>query len=180
MKPGLLISMLVVSGLLTSCNNAPVIDDTSSRLNTIPVGSTFTLNKVITISPDMTSIYLQSGKTGQESEMNIYYPNCKFELFTISESERTVKPDTFTVTRVVNEFEESSLDGMQYAGPTVVADSGPQFYNFMTVMYLSSGKQPDVHRMTCKIWDYIYKESYPSIDQIREAVGDYFSLTIKQ
>ena len=180
MKPGLLITLLVVSGLLASCNNVPAVEDTSSRFFTIPIGSTFTLNKAIKISPDMTSLYLQSGKTGKENEMNIYYPNCKFELFTISEKARTVEPDSFKVTRVVNEFEEAAMDGARFAGPIIVVDSGPQFYNFKTIMYLESAKQPDVFRMTCQIWDYIYKDSYPSIDQMRMAVGYVFTITVAE
>ena len=92
-----------------------------------------------------------------------------------------VKPDVFTVTRVVNQFEQVSLDGVRYAGPIIVADDGgPMFYNYMTTMYLKSEKQPDVFRITCQVWDYIYNETYLSIDQMREAVGDVFTISIAE
>lgn len=177
----LLLILLLVSGLLAGCNNTSVVGDTSSRFFDMPVGSTFTLNQEVSILPHSTSTYLQFGRTGPNIRVNTYHPNCRFEVFSISESERVVKPDVFTVTRVVNQFEQVSLDGVRYAGPIIVADDGgPMFYNYMTTMYLESEKQPDVFRITCQIWDYIYNETYLSIDQMREALGDVFTISIAE
>jgi hypothetical protein len=173
--------LLFISGLLAGCNNTSVVGDTSSRFFDMPVGSTFTLNREITILPHSTSTYVQFARTGPDLRVNTYHPNCRFEVFSISESERVVKPDVFTVTRVVNQFEQVSLDGVRYAGPIIVADDGgPMFYNYMTTMYLKSEKQPDVFRITCQVWDYIYNETYLSIDQMREAVGDVFTISIAE
>jgi hypothetical protein len=45
-------------------------------------------------------------------------------------------------------------------------------------MYLESKIQPDVFRMNCKRWDWPAIGEFLSINEMRQALGDYFTLTL--
>ncbi len=180
MKHYLLSVALIITLPLTACTEANVIKDTSSQFYSVTVGATFTLNRPITILPNMTSVYLQNGKTSSSRDIDFYYPNCKFELYTISESERTVQPDTFVVTRIIDDAENASIDEVLYASLASGGSDGPLFLNYLTMMYLKSEKQPDVYRITCQNWDDVPDGKYLSIDQMRQALGDVFTLTLAE
>ena len=179
MRHYLLVVALVITLPLTACTEAKVMKDTSSQFYSVTVGATFTLNRQITIPPDMTSVYLQNGKISGTRDIDFYYSNCKFELYTISESERTVQPDTFVVTRIIDDS-EASLNNLHFASLALVRGDGPIFLNYLTMMYLKSEKQPDVYRITCQNWDDVADGKYLSIDQMRKALGDVFTLTLAE
>ena len=105
--------------------------------------------------------------------------SCKFELYTISEQARQVRPDTFVVTRIVDQSEDVSVGWPRYAA-LVMGRDGPVHLTFSTTMYLESRIQPDVFRMTCKRWDWPAIGEYLSINEMRQALGDYFTLTLAE
>ena len=162
--------------LLGACSSE-VVRDENSQFFSVPPGSTFALNRDITIQPDQTSVYLQNGSITPVGNVDFYKPNCKFELYTISEQARVVKPDTFTVTRIVDRREDVSTRWPRYAG-LVMGSDGPSHLTFSTTMYLESQLQPDVFRMDCKRWDWPPTGEFLSINEMREALGDYFTLTL--
>lgn len=170
----------LASALLTACGSSQAVRDENSQFYSVPLGSTFTLNREITIQPDQTSVYLQNGKIEPVSNVDFYRPNCKFELYTISEQARIVKPDTFVVTRIVDQREDVSTKWPVYAGLGMAYGDGPIHLTFSTTMYLESRIQPDVFRMNCKQWDWPATGEFLSINQMRQALGDYFTLTLAE
>ena len=169
--------------LLGACGGSQVARDENSQFFSIPVGSTFTLNRELTVDPDRTSVHLQNGRVSPVRGIDIYRPNCKFELFTISERARTVEPDTFVVTRIVDQLEDVSTQRPLYASLSVAeggggGNGGPLHQNYSTIMWLESNKQPDVFRLSCRRWDFINLGEYLSINEMRQALGDYFTLTL--
>ncbi len=171
---------LIPAALLTACDNSQVVKDEDSQFYSVSVGSTFTLNREITIQPDQTSVYLQFGKIELVKNIDFYKPHCKFELYTISEQARLVKPDTFVVTRIVDQKENVATKATAYAGLEMTHVDGPLILTFLTAMYLESRMQPDVYRMTCKRWDWPVLGEYLSINEMRQALGDYFTLTLAE
>ena len=169
---------LISAALLSACDNSQVVKDENSQFYSVTPGSTFTLNREVTIQPDNTSIYLQNGKIELVKNIDFYKPNCKFELYTISEQARQVKPDTFVVTKVVDQSEDVSAKWPTYAGLGMALGDGPVHLTFSTTMYLESKLQPDVFRMSCKRWDWPATGEYLSINEMRQALGDYFTLTL--
>ena len=168
----------ISAALLSACDNSQVVKDENSQFYSVTPGSTFTLNREVTIQPDNTSIYLQNGKIELVKNIDFYKPNCKFELYTISEQARQVKPDTFVVTKVVDQSEDVSAKWPTYAGLGMALGDGPVHLTFSTTMYLESKLQPDVFRMSCKRWDWPATGEYLSINEMRQALGDYFTLTL--
>jgi hypothetical protein len=169
---------LISAASLSACDNSQAVKDENSPFYSVSVGSTFTLNREITIQPDQTSVYLQFGKIELVRNLDFYKPHCKFELYTISEQARVVKPDTFVVTRIVDQREDVSRESPLYAGLGMAYDTGPVNLTYSTAMYLESKKQPDVFRMDCKHWDWPNIGEYLSINDMRQALGDYFTLTL--
>ena len=166
--------------LLGACSNQ-VAKEENSQFFSVPIGSTFTLNRELTIEANQTTVYLQNGRIELVGNIDIYHPNCKFELFTISEQARTVEPDTFVVTRVVDQREDVSRQWPLYASLTVAeSGGGPMHETYATTMWLESRKQPDVFRMSCRRWDWVNMGEYLSINEMRQTLGDYFTLTLAQ
>lgn len=178
-KPIISIS-LPAAVLLAACSSSQTVKDEDSPFYSVPLGSTFTLNLEITIQPDQTSVYLQNGKIEPVGNVDFYKPNCKFELYTISEQSRLVKPDTFVVIRIVDQIEDVSTKWPVYAGFGMAHGDGPINLTFSTTMYLDSKIQPDVYRMECKRWDWPAIGEYLSINEMRQALGDYFTLTLAE
>ena len=169
---------LLSAALLSACDNSQVVKDENSQFYSVSPGSTFTLNREVTIQPDNTSVYLQNGKIEPVKNIDFYKPHCKFELYTISEQARVVKPDTFVVTKIVDQSEDVSTKWPTYAGLGMAFGDGPVHLTFSTTMYLESSLQPDVFRMNCKRWDWPATGEYLSINEMRQALGDYFTLTL--
>ncbi len=169
---------LISAALLTACDNSQVVKDENSQFYSVSPGSTFTLNLEVTIQPDNTSVYLQNGKIESTNNVDFYKPHCKFELYTISEQARVVKPDTFVVTKIIDEREDVSTKWPTYARLGMAFGDGPVHLTYSTTMYLESSIQPDVFRMNCKRWDDPAFGEYLSINEMRQALGDYFTLML--
>ena len=169
---------LFCAALLSACDNSLAVRDENSQFFSVPLGSTFTLNREITIQPDQTSVYLQNGSIVLVRDVDFYRPHCKFELFTISEQARVVDPDTFVVTRIVDQREDVSTEWPRYAALGMSGVDGPVHLTYSTTMYLESKIQPDVFRMNCKQWDWPATGEFLSINEMRQALGDYFTLML--
>jgi hypothetical protein len=172
-----LFSVLLAALILAACEHPPIKDE-SSEFYSVPVGSTLVLNSEITIPPDEVSILMQNGVIEKSANINFYYPNCKFELYSMSENARVVRPDSFQITKVVDENEFTDLQKTGYAGLGGMVHDAPETITYATVMYLNSEIQPDVYRMTCKHWESIIDNKYLSISEMRKAMGEIFTLNI--
>jgi hypothetical protein len=180
-RPILSIAVLAAAAL-TACANRQMVKDEDSPFYSVPVGSLFTLNHEITIQPDHTSVYLQYGSPGADSDVDFYKPHCVFELFSISDKARVVKPDSFVVTKIVDQSEDVATGWPTFAalGMGIVFGDGPVHLTFSTTMYLESKVQPDVYRLTCQRWDWPNIGEYLSINEMRQALGDYFTLILAE
>ncbi|MGD2054853.1 MAG: hypothetical protein PVG45_12165 [Gammaproteobacteria bacterium] len=178
-----ILSIAVLAGVsLMACDSRQMVKDEDSPFYSVPVGSRITLDREITIPPDHTSVYLQNGGPGADSDVDFYKPHCVFELFTISDEARVVRPDTFVVTKIVDQSEDAATGWPTYAalGMGIVFGDGPVQLTFSTTMYLESKIQPDVYRLTCKRWDWPNTGEYLSINEMRQALGDYFTLILAE
>ena len=146
---------------LTACVSNTVKDE-SSPFYSVPAGSTLTLNRDITVPGGKVAVYVQDGKLLGYNDVDWYRPNCKFELYTMSEQPRQVSADSFRITKVVDEIESSSLQGrVQYANMMLgFGIDQSRVFNYATMMHLHSELQPDVFRMTCQHWEDIADDRY--------------------
>jgi hypothetical protein len=169
--------LLLLSVTLAACQYVPPRGEDSPLISP-QAGSMLHLNRPLRIAAHNASVIIRDGKP-EYSYFRLggaYYPHCDFELRTRAKVERVVEPDIFTVTRVVREIENVML------APVVVASSdganGPPHENYMTILYLHSDRQPDVLRMTCQHWEDPNDGQHLTIKQIRQALGDLFTLQL--
>lgn len=179
------VSML---SIITACS-VNTVKDEDSEFYAVPVGSKLILNQDATIRGGQVAIYVQNGEILRYKEVNKYHPNCKFEIYTISEQPRSVQADTFEIIKVVDEIESSSLqNNVQLAALDNMAINivalglldHSQMFNYATMLYLSSDQQKDVYRMTCQHWEDVRDDRHLSISQMRQAMGEIFTLKIKE
>jgi hypothetical protein len=174
----IIIPVLLLVGL-AAC--APAISrDETSYFYSVPVGSTIELKQTVTILPEQVAVLMQYGQYRTESNLDKYYPHCKFEIYSIAETRRTVQPDRFTIIRVVDSMEETTQLPMQPLASLNFSAGGPSVYNYITEMYLRSDRQPGVYRMTCMHWESIIDDRYLTVQQMREAMGELFTLELVQ
>lgn len=177
--------MVLVLVVSSACNSVYETKDENSYYYAVPVGSSIVLNQEVTISGDQVATYVQNGELMSYDAVNKYYPNCKFEIYTMSEQPRTVEPDAFEIIKVVDEIESSSIKksiqlavrGNAYAFGML---DRSHVFNYATMMYLKSEKQKDVYRMTCQHWEDMRDDRYLTVAQMRQAMGDVFTLEIKE
>lgn len=175
--------------LITACSTDDVKDE-GSIFYAVPVGSMLMLNQEVTVAGGQVAVYVQDGELMHFKDVNNYRPNCKFEIYTMSERSRNVQAGSFEIIKVVDEIESSSLKndvrlaaldfsmGSNHLAMGMLDHS--LVFNYATMMYLSSDKQKDVYRMTCQHWEAIMDDRYLSIAQMREAMGEVFTLKIKE
>ena len=173
-----------VLAVLAACSTNDSKNETSYYY-AVPVGSSIVLHQHVSISGDQVATYVQNGELMPYDSVNKYLPNCKFELYTMSEQSRTVDPDTFDITRVVDEIESSSLSKdihVALHGDALMLGMLDRSYmfNYATMMYLKSENQKDVYRMTCQHWEDLRDDRHLTIEQMRQAMGEIFTLNIKR
>ncbi len=169
--------------LLVGCSVNDAKDE-DSTFYAVPVGSTLVLNQQVNIRGDQVAVYVQNGELMQYKEVDFYLPNCKFEIYTMSEQARTVSPDRFEIIKVVDDIESSAI---QKSTRLAALDDAITFgmldksyvFNYATLMYLRSEQQKDVYRMTCQHWEDVMDDRHLSVTQMRQAMGDIFTLEIK-
>jgi hypothetical protein len=161
--------------VLISCQPAVAGDETSPYYK-VPVGSTLTLHQPLTIQPNHASVHMQDGILMPASRIDNYYPSCEFEVNTLAKEHTLIRPDTFTITKVVQEHDFTTDDSVI----STFNSGGDSAVDYMTVLYLKSSRQPDVLRMTCTHWDEPIDAEYLSINEMRKAMGKIFTLNISQ
>lgn len=178
-----------MSVLLTACSSNAVKDE-DSIFYAVPVGSVLVLNQQVTVTGGQVAVYVQDGELMLYRDVDKYRPNCKFEIYTMSERSRNVQAGSFEIIKVVDEIESSSLrNEVQLAAFDFSMTSNhiamgmldhSLVFNYATMMYLKSDEQKDVYRMTCQHWEAIMDDRHLSIAQMREAMGEVFTLKIKE
>ena len=177
--------VLILFVLLAACQTPPEQGEQAPAYLAITPGSELILNQPLSIMPNSVSVYLQYGKLMGYRELDRYYANCKFELYSMSESMREVKPDRFLVARVTTEEEIVSREMPRLAGKGIGigihfgnGDGGPTAVIYTVVIYLQSAEQPDVFRLSCQHWDDPAWGDQLTLEDVRKALGNVFTLKI--
>jgi hypothetical protein len=128
----------------------------------IPSGSTFTLQTAITVKPPGATVYFQDAQLVVKSAVDPGYVYCMFALDKPAAAARKIKRQVFTVKNV--EFDEREIGNTRKVAS-------------VTIMSLDAKHPADAARMTC-LWPK--KDSAFGVvtaDEIRGALGNYFTLT---
>ncbi|MFO8025968.1 hypothetical protein [Thiohalophilus sp.] len=171
-------------GLLGACQAPPFSPD--SPLTGVPVQSTLILHEPLTLPPRTVSLWFQNGKQQKESNLDRYYPHCKFETLRMQDVSKIVQPDTFVIHKVVR-WDDYATQPVQLAHNRFISgltpgdsDGGLSHVNTATEMFLRSGRQPDVYRLVCSQWEDAAEANHVTINQIRRVLGEIFTLKLPE
>lgn len=151
-----------------------------SPLSRVPLQSTLVLHEDLTIKANTVSLWFQQGEQIPEKLLDHYQPHCKFETYKMQAADKPVRADRFSIHNVVR-WDDYAMLGVQLAAVTIGIgtfgsgdDASP--VNMATEMFLHSEQQPDVYRLVCSQWNDATTGEHVTINEIRHALGEYFSL----
>jgi len=160
--------------LLLGCSSITTTD-VSSPLYTLPEGSTLELHQAISFPPHLARVFMQNGKLSAEKSIDKYHPYCEFEITTLSNDIQLIKPDQFEIYKAIDNEHEVNRYFM-FASLFMSSVDGPIILGYASEFYLRSQKQPQVRLMTCLRWDDPGPRRYLSLTDIRQALGNIFSI----
>ncbi len=172
-------SALLLVALLAACETAYKDGRPNERSAEfwVPVDSKLVLHRRIEIAPGQGKAYLQNGRLLPWYDVNQYAPYCALALQASREVAQRVGADEFVVRKVSQRFLFTLA-----AGPLVRAQrerSDAMTYEVLaTVMQVHSERQADVRALTCASWGLPQGRSYLTVEQIRRALGGYFTLEL--
>ena len=182
MKTPLLVLLTLA---LTACQTSAEFPVTSPYFQ-IPIGSRLVLHQPIEIPPNAATVRLQFGKIVSRAHTQEFEPVCVFESKLVGEAAQRIAPDSFEITRVRRDSSMLSAQAAPSSGLIKTfwrGDVGSSRQYYKTEMSLRSTKQPQILYMTCQ---YAWEPGLGSFDdprpltiaEIRQALGDYFSLRL--
>ena len=175
--------LIVLVVLLVSACQQPVVRDEDSPRYRVAVGSHIVLNRALTIPKRRARVFIQDGTVTTLWKMDIYRPFCNFEVYTLSEGNSRIEPDSFVVTGV-REDDEQVVDGgdghrlvPRFAG----ADGHAITLIIRFVRHsIRSDSQPDVIYFTCYGgFAEPFDVAYPTIREMRKTLGELVTIELK-
>ena len=148
--------LVIIAAIVSSCASLQS-DDPDSMSFSIPKGSTLSLNKKLTIPHSDTHAVVQNGQEITDKNKNEYAINCRLDLKEFGP--RTIKPETFAITR--------TEDGKNWI-------SQPSILRFYTEVYLASDKGADIIKMVCQEYGDQIDRNF-TVAEMQQALGDYFT-----
>ena len=143
------------------------------------MGSKIIVTQGLKIYPASGRVFIQNGKMISLSERDQYEYYCWFLSWIVKEETiQTIEPDTFTIYRM--ELDEEVVNINQpYPIARLIKVNGISYFEYITTLYLKSGKQPNVLRLTC-----LHREDlsdnlqHLTVSQIRKVIKGIFSLQL--
>lgn len=132
-----------------------------------------TLEQDFPIRADRSSEFIQDGKIRFFEGVSEYDPHCKLELRAIADTKRVIRPETFTVRRIYRQEDFVGYRRMIVAGD---GDSGQIMST--TYLFLQSGKQPDIFRLSCMRLDQAFYARHVTVQEMRDTLGDLVTLSL--
>lgn len=177
------LAALLLVFVLSACQIPPGQRE-EAHFYEVPPGSTLILNRRIFIPPYELKIYIQNGRLAQGA--NQYYPFCKFEVRHKKDHPQAIEPDAFEIRRVdrvrslfVKADRPYALTGAAIGGGIFEKEGKPTPRVHGSRMFLHSDRQPEVYQLVCgHLQDPNIEARYLSIQQIRETLGDIFTLKL--
>ncbi|MEZ5582250.1 MAG: hypothetical protein R3F37_05210 [Candidatus Competibacteraceae bacterium] len=165
--------------LLTACRSRPHQYDEDSPFSQVPDNSSLTLHQTLTIAPYSLKVYVQNGQISYGPINTTRFANSKCakskkhrKLSNLMTSSRQGPPS-------------NRLDGGHVSRQTLTAglesfdanDGKPSPILYATQLFLISDRQPHVYKLSCgHLQDPGLEARHLSINQIRQALGDIFTL----
>ena len=176
-----LVAVLVLLSLSACQSDAlRLVDDSMfARLS----GGTFSLHRDVVIAPGRTTITFQNGTTSHGASE--FEPRCELEVRDILDTPQTIPAGSYRIGKVtgmqrfVNRPPAGSLLAAMDDQVRLADDSSDLWYMYTYRMPLFGEQQEDAPHLICGgAYDYAFYVRYPTLQEMREALGDYATLAL--
>ena len=173
--------VIALAVLLSGCQayyEKHVLGNEKSPVFQVPVDSTFTLHRALTVSPHRKRVYFQNATIVRRQDVNEYHTYCGLELHTEKGITQRVNPDKFVVRKVYQDHIFYVAQGERLHVAQRDNSNGEGYRAVAMVMELLSQQQPDVVKMLCVEWGMPQDIAYITIARIRQILGDILTLDL--
>jgi hypothetical protein len=150
------VTVLWLSFITGGCTTTGSTDPSSINFG-VPPGSRLVLHREVHIGAEYSHARFQAGE--QTAGVDRYEVNCRLEQRDLGPT--TLVPDSFLITRSGRQREWINH---------------PHTMRFYMEFHLRSERQPGVRKLVCQHWDGPLTGRPVTVTQIRQALGDSFSL----
>ncbi len=173
---------VVIALSLTGCADAPLTKSNPGLYN-VPKGSILRLNEPLTIPSRKARTGIQFGKPTRGVDK--WQPYCEVVVNTISDSQATIVPGDYRVTRTRRAqipYAGSTPDGGNMLASTtgseiVVAQASSYAWLYQTTVSLESSDYPDIRQIECgAVFGTGYEARHMTIREFETAVGKVITL----
>jgi hypothetical protein len=158
--------------------------DDNSPYSKVTAGSSISLRQKIEVPPGVTRVFMQDGRI--TAAYNRYAANCNIEVRKLdNQAVQYVEPGDYIVSKVQNTLEEVvSLQPLQVAALNMklagMDDGGAMMVYQGYHLWLQS-EDPNVMRLSCRgAFAEQVDARPPSINEIRQSLGDIMSLSMNE
>jgi hypothetical protein len=177
-----LLSIAAVLLFLTACHS-DALRHRQALLFEQLAGGRFTLHRDITIDPGTVRVIFQEGTAGQGASE--YQPRCELEVNLILDTPQTIHAGGYRIGKVrgMQRFVRRPTDRIMLAAagnPVLLADdTSNEWYMHTYRMQLLDEHQADAPTLTCGgAYNFAFYARYPTLQEMRAALGDYATLTL--
>jgi hypothetical protein len=145
-------------------------------------GGSFVLHRDVSIGPSYAHIVFQGGVAAHGASE--FEPRCELEVRKVMETTQTIPAGHFRIGKVrgVQRYVGQPGANMVAAAGGAIQladDSSNEWYMYTYHMQLLSEEQAEPPVLICGgAYDYPFYARYPALQEIREALGDYATLTL--
>ena len=184
-KQVIMLVPVVALALLAACSVSPPNIPTPAYKQVHPAQQ-FTLTQPVTIPPDKAAVYLQNGRVVDFKLVNLRVPNCRLVVNGLSEQERIVQPDSFTLIRLHYDSTFVMNGNIKVATllltPSMLTQVGmsndiaPIAEEYTTSFYFKPKPDSIVSHLICAHWEDPHDGHHLSLQQIRQALGSIIEI----
>lgn len=173
---------LLAALLLSACQTTSGLDRNSPYFQ-YPANMRLALLHALEVPPASATVRLQFGRVVPRNGVEETEPYCILELDTVRDAPQRVAPENFFVTgvqrRVASIAALPAAPGLRKVSTD--RDGGPSHLYYITEFRLRAIAQPQVRSLTCmsnQMAPGIAIMRHLTLKEIRQALGDYFSLDL--
>jgi hypothetical protein len=156
-------SLVLLTVILTGCQNARHGADPEPPPQSVTTGSTFTVTRDFLIPSGDSGVYFQDSRLYPQGEIQSNYPFCEFSLPAATSAGQVIRSGQFRVNGV--EYDEQAV------GPGGMTVSVTE----LSLEETSSGKP---YRMNCMLPLLSQRARFVSPAEIQGALGEYLNLKV--
>ncbi len=168
--------------LLAGCQSTGLFKSDDSQPLLVPVGSSITLHQPLVFEIGYSRSFIQFGKPVRVAELRKRYPYCRFYRYEHPDEmqqERTLRPDTFRVSRSYRAMDLPLTGGSGIIFGADAEGFGPPDDNtHNSILKLQSESQPEIVELRCAVLTEPSIGNYLTIAEIQQILGDTVSIAM--